>query len=166
MGKFGLDSIVGCAKNQFGTGVLYPTKATLAEAGTITKVTAYTRGYGSTVNMIGFLYADSGVAPTTLLAQSDPVSVSEVIDWVDFTFTLPYDAAAAPYGLGVMGDSSWEYYYKDYGSNNSAYKASQTYPNLPSPFGTNYNDPYQVCIYATYTITGGLQPLVTLVRFH
>jgi len=77
---------------------------TCATTGQVTDVIAYIAG-ASQGNAIAAIYAVNGNAPTTLLKQSNPASISTSFSWVDFQLPTPYTpTSGTTYGLAIMGN--------------------------------------------------------------
>lgn len=155
---FGKTSIGG-STNTYPAGYMRVDKATLTEAGTITKITSYTRVTNVGNHVKGGLYANATGSAGALLGNSDPVVATTSYAWVDLTLTTPYSAVAADYFLGKLSEDN-EYYAYDAGGTWN-YRSGLTYPNLPDPFNkTGGSTDENASIYATYTPTAVAIPIV------
>lgn len=77
---------------------------TCTTTGQVTDITAYIAG-ASAGNAIAALYAINANTPTTLLEQSQPISISTTLSWVDFQLPSAYTVTAGTtYGLAIMGN--------------------------------------------------------------
>lgn len=145
--------------------IVYLSKFTLTEAGTVSKLTIYCDNQGSgyqACNAKGLIYAadGSGGRPSTLKAASGAVAVSanQAAGWVDFTLSVSVALAAGDYWLGGMADASgtgWRMYGQIPGGYD--YAASDTYSDGPAdPCSTTLDggSPYEgtalLSVYATY----------------
>ena len=139
----------------------YVTKYALSEANaTVTKLTMYEKvSSAGTRNLKGLLYSDSAAYPSTLLASSSAVSISNTTAaWQDLTFaTSTTLASATDYWLGFVGDTGTpsQTYYYDTGTTNQNYRrnpSSGDYANPPSTYPAGATGAARkVSIYASYT---------------
>lgn len=125
---------------------------TLAEAGIVSKITAYICSYEAGKVAKALIYDDDGGIPKNLVAVSDEVTNPAGFGWVDFPINV--ELSAGVYHLAIFKGSSWcGYRYDDGESGQICYEYPiVTYPNPPDQF--SYNATYtwnrKVSIYATY----------------
>ena len=130
-------------------------KYTLAEAGTVTVVSAYLKDYSAGSHTFkGGIYADNAGAPQALLSKSAGQDISEAAyAWIDFNI-VDYDAAAAVYHLATY--SNWYYYIKyDAGTSNQASYHVSCGADFTNPFAKTNSYDWKVSIHADYTTGGG-----------
>ena len=143
---------IGATTRGFGTTIMYPSKYTLTEIGTITSITSYMSVSGGGFS-VGALYEDTAGAASNLLASSNATAVANGIAWVTFTLNTPYVASAGDYWLGTLSSGTW--YCRTDAGGNVSYKSGVTYPNLPNPYNGGATENYALSIYANYTVSGG-----------
>ena len=146
-GIFGYSSI---GSNVIGTGGVAAKTGgyfQLTTAGTVTKITAYIRGYG---NAKAAIYSDSNGQPNLPIGgATQQTSVPATAAWIDFTYNNPVSLQPGYYWLTLIYDSGCNWYFNTGGA--SAWKGI-TYSNEPvSPFGSHTDRTDAISIYATYT---------------
>lgn len=103
---FGYTSIGASTANAGTTGgVNNPTGllGTLTEAGSISKITAYTSVTTGTSNIASKLFAGSAGSRGALIDTTNTTSNNTTPQWLDYTFASPYSGSATTYWLDYQG---------------------------------------------------------------
>lgn len=152
MATFGKTTVGGSSVGQ-GLDRPHGTKYTSpsdANGATVTKLTAYIKGFSSTINVKGLIYTSAGTLVGN--AISTPTSVTTTEGWYDFNFTNPVIIQAnTVYLLWIVCDGNESIYYDvgvlgDYMVDTTNSYASPT--DVTDMIGANT---YNMSIYATYT---------------
>jgi len=136
-----------------GTDSIVATKFTVAEAGTITKITAYVYATnGTPISMA--IYADNGSGnPGTKLAEdSGSATADGTTQW--YECNVSYAFVAGTYHLAVWAGNAvtMSAFWLAGSTNQAAFKSGETFRTWPSPYGTPAAQlDREFCIYATYT---------------
>ena len=135
------------------------TKYTSPQAGTVTKLTGYISGLGSTSGsqaVRAIVYADSGGVPGALLGVSNPVTINagRPWGWVAFTFPTAVSVSAGPVWMGYIANTKNDLMQMRFeqiagvmrfNKNSGGYAAGPT-----NPFGSATSSNKQYSLYATY----------------
>jgi PKD repeat protein len=149
----------GSSTDSASSGYKEVSKFTSPQAGTVSKLTGYISGLGSSsgsqpVRMV--VYADSNGAPGALLGVSNQVTINagRSWGWVDFTFPSSVSVPAGTVWLGYFAgtkDGLTQLRYDPVGGDLQYNKNSGGYSAGPSnPFGTPKTSNKHYSIYATY----------------
>lgn len=165
MGTFGETSTTDSNPVTIAPGRIRMSPFTLAENGTVTKISAYMKNDESADQVFRCLIYDDdgdGGAPYTLKGTTNEVNVPFVttVDWIDFAFASGVKLTAGTYYLGFIAGGAT-------GSGKVYYRASgeywgedgATYPTPSNPSGASELGSAHWCLYATYS-TGGILPLL------
>jgi hypothetical protein len=149
-GTFGYTSI---GANTIGTGVGAAKTGGyfhLAEAGAVTKITAYIYGpYGQGMAKCA-IYSDSGGNPGLPIGGATrQVSVPASAAWVDFVYDVPVNLEAGYYWITLIDGSGANWFYD--GGGTSAWNWVDYASEPVAPFGAHTDRTDQISIYATYT---------------
>ena len=145
-------SVVGTGGGAAKTGGYFQ----LSVAGSVSKISAYIRGYGLAKAAI---YSDLNGGPGLLVGGvTAQVSVPSTAGWVDFVYSSPVSLQSGGYWLTLIYDSGCNWFYSSGGV--SAWNWI-TYCNEPaSSFGSHTDRSDSISIYATYT-AGSTTPTQT-----
>ncbi len=149
-GTFGVSSVGGSVIGTGGTAAKTGAAFQLQEAGTVAKITAYIRGYGTAKCAI---YSDSYSQPNALIGGTTrEASVPGTAGWVDFVYDTPVSLQAGYYWLTLIYDSGCNWFYNNGGV--SAWKGVSYYNEPASSFGSHADRSDSISIYATYGSSG------------
>lgn len=154
MPTFGLTTSAGSFNADTVANDANLSKATLSEAGSVTKITAYLRGTG---NVKGLIYDDdgSGSAPGTLLGVTGAAAIANGSgEWLDLTFSSPVALTASTYYLAVVVDADIDVMSESLGGGRMLLQGDNNYASPTNPFvysGGDFSD-FALSMYATYTV--------------
>ena len=130
-------------------------KFTLAEAGLVSKLTAYIQNWDVSCHIRAAIYYDSAGVPEALKGTgTDTTFAPAGYAWVDLPFPSNVSLSAGDYWLGVQGDANaGGFTIKDVASGGSSDYVADTFSDgLVDPWGGTHNAGVHLCsIYATYT---------------
>jgi len=138
-------------------------KFVLGEAGTVTKLTGYVRATSGVYGK-GLIYSHNAGTdqPGTLLGVTPATAPGTSVGWVDFTFDTPVALEAGTYWLGFTGSGSNFVYYEQSSISGARRWYDSDFQTYASPettlSGGSATADKEVCIYATYTPSGGETP--------
>jgi hypothetical protein len=151
---FGYTS-AGASSDDLYAGYCYGTDAEMAEAGTVSKITAYMEA-GSSQSAYAALYERES-SPYAQYGKTAQTSGIQATAWYDFTFGTPLAGQTAETKMLALGDFSGnvKLYYDSGGTGEShLFYVSGSLPASWTDGGdTGWGNRYS--IYATYTIGGG-----------
>jgi hypothetical protein len=153
MSVFGNQNIGASWLNISGSYGVLGGKATLAEAGIITSITAYF-GQDSGSGSYSFaLYTVTGGGDGALVGYTAPAAIISAYDWRTQNLVTPYVAVAGDFYLEIWTNGTAVYTKYDASGVFSIMSVPGTFPTWPNPLlGSEFTG--LVSIYATYT-TGG-----------
>ncbi|HEV7585714.1 MAG TPA: choice-of-anchor D domain-containing protein, partial [Solirubrobacteraceae bacterium] len=150
-------STVGASPDSFLADRKRVNRYALSGAGTLSKLSIYLAPTATAGQQLlkGIVYADSGGAPASLVAVSEPLTFksTDAAGWYDLVFSSPPSLVAGNYWIGIITGATSNVAgfrfdnvtgARDYNPN--AYTAGPT-----STFGTPSIDTEQTSLYATYT---------------
>ena len=175
MATFGSTATTGGAFSTVTNNVKQGTEQTLAEDGTVSKLTAYLTGLGGgagTQVAKGVIYNDdaAGAEPGTLMGTSNEVTTAQndAAAWVDFTFASAVSLTAGNWIIGLIygATSNVIQVYRVTGSG-ASYSDVDTYVGgAADPWSADPTLTVRVySIYATYTVASSACP-INLLRPH
>jgi hypothetical protein len=138
-------------------------KATLTEAGTVSKLSALIWAGSGTVDVKGLIYDDDGAGgtPGTLLGNTGAIAVGTGENWKDLTFSSGIPLNAGDYWLAVVFSTDTNIDTKDMGGGSGNFPGYESpvnaYASPPDPWTVALSNMVdeQWSIYATYTAGGG-----------
>ena len=153
MPTFG-NTIIGTADSA-PANYLFGSKFTVAEGGTISKITAYVARYSGTCLARVALYSDVGGLPSVKLAEGTSEVSITTAGWYDFP--ISYTFTAGTYWLVLATGTLINLYFTTGTTGNGMYCTNGyfTYPSFPNPIASYapYLSTGILSIYATYTAT-------------
>ncbi|KKL63433.1 hypothetical protein LCGC14_2175150, partial [marine sediment metagenome] len=131
---------------------------TLSQDGEIIKISAYAKlGGGAKAPKVAkaVIYSVTGGMPDTLMNISDEVTLTNTLQWWDFSFTPTFVLPAGDYWIGLIHATKVDIY-GDAGGTNQRARNSDTYSDGPeTTFSSPTTDDVELSIYTTYNYTTG-----------
>lgn len=97
------------------------------------------------------IYTDVAGVPTVLLGSTDPVVLGDAYQWLTKYFHKPIRLIKGTYWLTLLTGNQFCLVDSLTPSNNSKYNADAYADGFAQPFGVASTEPYQYCIYCTYS---------------
>ena len=131
---------------------------TLSEAGTVSGVSMrFSSATTAGCNFKGLIYADSSGSPGSRLGVGAATAIPAGGGVIESTLSLALSAGT--YWLGYVTDS-FQAEAEIETTGTSQRKEALTYASPADPYGTPSGSSTEICVYATYTASGGSGPLV------
>lgn len=121
---------------------------------TFTKMTVIKTGGASVVSLIGLIYNEAGVTPTSLLAATNPTSILNYGADTDLTFAAPFTLNSGNYHLGVIAEGNFITSGTSETSSvlNTISNLSNTFPAVTPSLSSISYSAFSKQIYATFTL--------------